>query len=290
MVATNSLIGVADAGFTLPPGANNRTGTAASPLDPLLGPLAGNGGPTATTCRPPTARRSTPAPTRPRRHRPAGSRVPAGRRRGRRHRGGRDDRHRPGATGGPFADVTPATPHPNPYQFTVTYTDESAVGSRRSTRRRDRDRARTARSTGTRSVNVRRTATPAATVTYQFTAARRVVGPGGQRHLHDRRASRPGDRHATTRPSGRTARLVPRPARRRRIIVTNTNDSGPGSLREAVLDANALAGTAGHDRVQHRPGSTGTDFDDATPDTITLTSELSMTDAVTITGPGAATC
>ena len=44
--ATNSLIGAADL-LTITGGAN-RTGTEAVPLDPLLGPLANNGGPTAT--------------------------------------------------------------------------------------------------------------------------------------------------------------------------------------------------------------------------------------------------
>ncbi len=32
--------------------------------------------------------------------------------------------------------------------------------------------------------------------------------------------------------------------------VTNTNDSGAGSLRQAILDANANA--AGHDQLQHQ--------------------------------------
>ncbi len=43
----NNLIGIADQGnFTL--NGNNKTGTSASPLDPLLGPLVSNGGPTQT--------------------------------------------------------------------------------------------------------------------------------------------------------------------------------------------------------------------------------------------------
>lgn len=43
----HSLIGVAD-GLTIAGNAGNWTGTAASPLDPMLGPLADNGGPTQT--------------------------------------------------------------------------------------------------------------------------------------------------------------------------------------------------------------------------------------------------
>jgi hypothetical protein len=34
------------------------------------------------------------------------------------------------------------------------------------------------------------------------------------------------------------------------LMVSNTNDSGPGSLRQAILDVDAGAG-GGHDRLQH---------------------------------------
>ncbi|MFL9822783.1 DUF4347 domain-containing protein, partial [Tolypothrix campylonemoides VB511288_2] len=62
--------------------------------------------------------------------------------------------------------------------------------------------------------------------------------------------------------------------------VTNTNDSGLGSLRQAILDANA---TAGDDTILF----TGI-FTDTNPDTITLTSgELTVTEAVTLVGSGA---
>jgi hypothetical protein len=58
--------------------------------------------------------------------------------------------------------------------------------------------------------------------------------------------------------------------------VMNLNDSGPGSLRQAVLDANAHPGA---DTIVFAPGLHGT---------IKLTSgELSVTDSVTIQGPGA---
>ena len=57
--------------------------------------------------------------------------------------------------------------------------------------------------------------------------------------------------------------------------VTNTDDSGAGSLRQAVLDANANAGA---DTITFDPSVTGT---------ITLTSgEIAITDSLTITGPG----
>ncbi len=63
------------------------------------------------------------------------------------------------------------------------------------------------------------------------------------------------------------------------FIVTNTNDSGAGSLRQAIVVANALAGV---DTITFDP----TVF--ATSKTITLTSgELVITDSVTVTGPTA---
>lgn len=58
--------------------------------------------------------------------------------------------------------------------------------------------------------------------------------------------------------------------------VTTTADAGPGSLRQAVLDAN---GAAGADAITFASGVTGE---------ITLaTGQLAITDAVAITGPGA---
>ncbi|MEH2211450.1 DUF4347 domain-containing protein [Nostoc sp.] len=63
-------------------------------------------------------------------------------------------------------------------------------------------------------------------------------------------------------------------------VVTNTNDSGAGSLRQAILNANA---TAGADTITFAGA-----FTDATPDIITLTSgNLTITDDVTILGTGA---
>jgi hypothetical protein len=58
--------------------------------------------------------------------------------------------------------------------------------------------------------------------------------------------------------------------------VTNLSDSGPGSLRQAVLAANASAGS---DEVTFAPGLTGT---------ITLTSdEILISDPLVVQGPGA---
>ncbi len=63
-------------------------------------------------------------------------------------------------------------------------------------------------------------------------------------------------------------------------VVTNTNDSGSGSLRQAILNANA---TVGADTITFAGV-----FTDATPDIITLTfGKLTITDDITILGTGA---
>ena len=62
------------------------------------------------------------------------------------------------------------------------------------------------------------------------------------------------------------------------FLVTNTNDAGAGSLRQAILDAN---GAAGADSIT---------FDSSVTGTITLTSGgLGVYDDLTISGPGAST-
>lgn len=64
-------------------------------------------------------------------------------------------------------------------------------------------------------------------------------------------------------------------------VVTNTNDSGEGSLRQAIENANIFAGA-------NTVSFEGDVFTDATPDTITLTSgQLAIADDVTIQGTGA---
>jgi uncharacterized repeat protein (TIGR01451 family) len=72
------------------------------------------------------------------------------------------------------------------------------------------------------------------------------------------------------------ALLAAGPAAATNYTVTTLADSGPGSLRQAVLDANAHSGS---DQILFQSGLTGT---------ITLTSgELPITDTVTVLGPGA---
>jgi hypothetical protein len=60
------------------------------------------------------------------------------------------------------------------------------------------------------------------------------------------------------------------------FTVTNTNDAGAGSLRQALIDANFNAGA---DTVV---------FDAAVSGTITLASQLEVTGSVTVQGPGSA--
>lgn len=70
------------------------------------------------------------------------------------------------------------------------------------------------------------------------------------------------------------------------FLVTTTSDSGTGSLRQAVANANALAGT---DTITFSDGTGGTvNFTDAGQDTITLTSgELTLTSDIVVSGNAA---
>jgi hypothetical protein len=61
------------------------------------------------------------------------------------------------------------------------------------------------------------------------------------------------------------------------FVVTNTNDSGAGSLRQAIVDANANAGA---DTISFQEGLSGT---------ITLASTLDVTDSAGLTIDGAST-
>jgi Right handed beta helix region len=61
------------------------------------------------------------------------------------------------------------------------------------------------------------------------------------------------------------------------ILVTNTNDAGPGSLRQALVDAASPA----------RPGMDVINFNASVVGTITLATPLSVNTDVTIQGPGA---
>lgn len=70
------------------------------------------------------------------------------------------------------------------------------------------------------------------------------------------------------------------------FMVINTDDAGEGTLRQAVLNANSIAGT---DTITFSDGIGGTvDFTDATADTILLSSgQISIDSNATIAGTGA---
>src|SRR5689334_22595066 len=73
-----------------------------------------------------------------------------------------------------------------------------------------------------------------------------------------------------------TGTLMAGPAGAAPFSVSNTNDSGPGSLRQAILDSNTAGGS---NVITFAPGVTGT---------ITLLSNLpTLTANVDIQGPGA---
>ena len=74
--------------------------------------------------------------------------------------------------------------------------------------------------------------------------------------------------------------IAPPPVNTGAFVVTNTNDSGSGSLRQAILNANAIVGA---DTITFAGV-----FTDTTPDIITLTSgKLTITNDITILGTGA---
>lgn len=90
---------------------------------------------------------------------------------------------------------------------------------------------------------------------------------------------RPSSGSRRTRPNSRRPRVEALESRLTpsTFTVMNLGDSGPGSLRQAVLDANALPGA---DVIAFSPHVRGT---------ITLTGgEVSITDRLTLDGPGAA--
>jgi hypothetical protein len=279
LAASSSLIGALPDGLTVT-GAKNLTGTAAAPLDPLLGPLEPNGGPTLTFA---------PLAGSPLLDAGDNSLVPPGLATDQRGAGfprilnGTVDI---GAVEGlnlfPQAALSAApvtSAGGTQYTFTVTYTAVSPALIDVST-------------LGTGNVVVTGpggfTATPALVNVNPASNAGTVVAtyaftpPGGSWSAADNgtyRVALVGDQVTDT--SGASAlsgslgtfqATVPITA-----IVTNLNDSGPGSLRQAVLDTNANPSAA--NIIDFQPGLTGT---------ITLTSgELLITDSVTIDGPGA---
>jgi hypothetical protein len=184
---------------------------------------------------------------------------------------------------GTFADVT--TPGGATYTFQVTYTDDTAINVASVINNNNAIRV-----TGPGgfnqpatyvSINNSTNGTPR-TATYSITA------PGGTFDAADNgtytvavQASQVTDTSANFVPAGPIGTFrVFVPAT---FTVTNTNDAGAGSLRQAIVDANASAAA---DTIVFQAGLTGT-INLTTTDGNTDPSALDIADAVTITGPGA---
>jgi hypothetical protein len=277
VTADNSLIGVLqDVTIT---GSNNLTGTLLAPLNPLLGPLTNNGGPTATMM---------PLPGSPAINAGSNPGMLA------------TDQRGPGfartlgsATDIGAVEVNPATPTASGifptvtkaggtiYQFTITYTDDTAINV--GTLGNNNIRVTgpggfnvLAQFVG---VDVPSNGSPRV-ATYQFTP------PGGMwtdsangLYSISIEPNQVADTGGAFVPAAVVNTLFVGIART--FVVTNDQDSGAGSLRDAIAQANANAGIT--DIITFDPVFF------ATPKTITLSgSELRITDPVTITGPGAA--
>jgi hypothetical protein len=272
----NNLIGIGTGASDFIAGLNgDQVGSPFAPIDPLIGPLANNGGPTPT---------HAPLLTSPAINR--GSNV-AGVVTDQRGLGF------PRVSGPapdvgavevsytlPWATVQPPIVSPGATQsrFTVTYRDDRgiAVGSLGTGDLRVIGPNGFSVVPDFVSVDMSSDGSPR-TATYTFTP------PGGNWDAADNgtytvsaESGQVTNVIGNALPAGAISRFQVRVP----IVVLNANDSGPDSLRAAFLAANTA------------PGPDAVVFDSvffSTPRTITLTSgALSVTDSVTVTGPGAA--
>jgi hypothetical protein len=276
ITATNSLIGAADTAAIS--GSGNKAGTLAAPLDPLLGPLTTNGGPTLTFA----PRPGSPAID-------AGS-NPTGLTSDQRGAGF-------GRVLGAAADIGAVEVNPVLPSATGTFAPVVSAGGTNYTLKIQftDDVAINVATLGTGdvrvtgpggfnviplfvSVDINANGTPR-TATYSFTA------PGGAWDAGDVGSyvvaiepNQVADVGGNFVPAAAVNLL--RVAIPRTLVVTNDLDSGPGSLRDAIEQANANASVA--DVIVFDP----TFF--STPRTITLGSgQLVISDPVTVAGPGA---
>ncbi|HEY1376699.1 MAG TPA: choice-of-anchor Q domain-containing protein, partial [Gemmataceae bacterium] len=278
VTADDSLIGVADAGFTLAAGsANNLTGTAAAPLDPRLAPLGDYGGATFTEAVLPGS------PAIDHGSNPTG--LLTDQRGAARTVGAAPDvgavEHVPGtpfAVAGAFADVV-TTPGGTAYQFAVTYYDDMGMDVTTLGGGDVRVTGPNGFSATATLVGVDNTGTGSPrTATYS------VVPPGGSWDGADNgtyAVTVQGNQVFNTAGTAAAAATVGtfRAVLPTTFTVTTLADDGPGSLRDAIARANALAPTA--DTIVFDPALFA-----AGPGTVSLLTALpTIADSVSIVGP-----
>lgn len=271
--ADNCLIGVAN---TAPiAGMDNLTGTLAAPLDPMLGLLTLNGGSTAT---------HLPRPGSPVLDAGANPSALTSDQRGQpRSQGAASDigaieiNSTTPTASGTFAKVTASGG--TSYTLTISFADDAAINvSTLGTG--------DVRVTGPGGFNVLATFVSVdlningspRLATYSFTP------PGGTWDAGDNggylvsiEANQVADTGGAFVPAASIGQVTVGIARN--LIVTNDLDAGPGSLRDAIDQANANAGVS--DSITFDPAFFGT------PRTIALTGALVITDPVSISGPSA---
>jgi hypothetical protein len=180
----------------------------------------------------------------------------------------------PTAVAGPLPNVT--TPGGSTYSFDVTYSGSTPIN----VSTLDNNDIRVTGPNGFNQLATFVSVTPAGNGSPR-TATYRITAPGGTFDLTDNGtytvSLQPGQVANTNNNTAAGATLGTfRVNTGLTYTVTNLDDSGTGSLRQAILDANASTGV--NDTIVFQSGLSGT---------ITLGSELLITDPVTINGPGA---
>jgi hypothetical protein len=278
VTADHCLIGVGDSGFTLSTAsAFNVMGTAAAPLDPRLGPLVNNGGPTPTCLplagSPAFDRGSNPANlTTDQRGSPRADGIAPDI--------GAVEGTSPGLPVGAAAALAPVTASGTSYPFTVTYQAAAgiAVGSL------GNGNLYVVPPSGLNipatfvGVDVATDGSPR-TATYQFTPPGGVWSAAADgTYFVTLQPSQVNDTAGHSIPGALLGSFQVKVAQT--FVVSTLADSGTGSLRDALTQANASLATA--DTITFDPALFANG-----PATISLFTGLpAITDSVTITGPG----
>jgi hypothetical protein len=177
----------------------------------------------------------------------------------------------------------------NPYVFTVTYSDDVAMNYATINGNNNAITVTPPSGVGPVTVTfVSATPTSGATITatYQFTVAGGWVATDNGTWTINMAANQVKNTSNISVPAGPIGTFsVTLP---RTITVTNTNDSGPGSFRAAILQANLDNPAPDVIVFSNTTAGGNTNFFDGSMHTITLLSGLpTVNDPVTITGPGA---